>query len=339
MPPPGSPPGTWVDGSGNIHYPNPYPTEGASDVPGYEGNIYTNPNPTAGGQGQTAPNTTRNFLSRDEIMAMYANRGYANPSEEDIYRAMVMPRGVVTSWMDAYYPPGGQGVPEGSTAAWGFNNSSYYQGLFERYFAIQSMAQNLFGHELTAEQVAEFARNKISDDQILYHWRQTDEYKQIFAEKPAYMTEADFRQVLNKIQTEGAATKEAFQNYGGRAISDQELRQIYAGGPGTDTIRQEYTQVMGMKASADAARGKLSGSPVKDTYLGPTQPLLGIGINAGASTGQPTSFDFTAPSYTQVTPSLTSAPPTEKWLTYSDYQQGRVNPNYVQRLDTDQKPS
>lgn len=192
-----------------------------------------------------------------------------------------------------------------------YNDSNEYK---DRAATLEEYALQIFGHELGLQYLDNLIRSGVSDTVILYHWRQSPEYRSMFTGKPEFMSESQYRTAREKAVTDQFDTQAAFQEYAGKTLTFDELNKIYYGGPWSEAIRRQYAQVQGMKASREATRGKLQTAAVKETPLGPVQPALGNYLQAATATSP-----------------LQSVPDSQRWRSYADYVQGISNPGWRPR--------
>lgn|SRR3990172_752176 len=186
-----------------------------------------------------------------------------------------------------------------------YANSHEYK---TRYAEIQDSARGIFGYELDPGVVNGWIRADITDSELIYNWRNTPEYTRRFAGKPAWMSEKEYLGIYDKYAAEKDITKSDFGTYGGKLITEDDLRKIYYGGPGSEEIRKQYVEIQGRKAARESVSGKLINTTVTQTPFGPTQQLM-RGISSAAGQGG-------------------SLPPTERFASYQDYKAGAENSKF-----------
>ena len=142
----------------------------------------------------------------------------------------------------------------------------------------------------------------------MWGWRSSDRYRYHFRGKPAYMSEAEYYQAMDKLQTRGPDVLETMRAYGDVPLWDENaaLRMIFLGGPGTAGIRESYARAQRRKASYDTLRGRSRGAKVKETPLGPIQPTM-RGTNVAATRGRGITPELKTDIFSQ---------------TYSDFKEG-----------------
>lgn len=183
--------------------------------------------------------------------------------------------------------------------------------MFNEYKAtMESLMDQTLGYRLPTQTIYNWWLSGVTETQAVHAIRNSQAYKDMFHGKPAWMTESQYRGLREKQDLESGGLKRDWQAFYGRELTNDELDKIFYGGPGSETVRGEYARLQGIRTSRAAMRGKLQTADVKLTGLGPTQPLMAEGIQAGLGG------------------STSGASSNEKWLSYSDYLEGKVNPSY-----------
>lgn len=187
-----------------------------------------------------------------------------------------------------------------------FNTSNEYQ---DRWAQIVEMHRKVFGYDPDARFVDHIIRHEMTDSQVLFGMRNTDKYKAMFAGKPEWMDESQYRRLYDDKVSKQDSVRNAFSTYAGKNISEDELNKIFFGGPGSEAVRREYARVQSLQASTDALRGQRVNTAVKIGPTGPVQQLM-----AGREANAPSTGSM-----------ISQAPVTQdSWLNYEDIR-NRVN--------------
>jgi len=225
----------------------------------------------------------------------------------------------VRDWISKLAP--GAAVPEEKVAELS-QTSDYYMQTYlkslpeyansleykEKMADFQDLHQRIFGYQ--SPDIAgldSFIRYNLSQSQVLAGWRKLPEYSAMFAGKPGYMSEDQYRTAYNDMLTGQEGVRKAFGLYSARKdLTQDDINKIFFGGPGSDEIRREYARVKAVKDSTDAVRGNLASTTVKATPLGPTTPML-----AG--------YEVSSPTEPYVVPKDQQQNPDNSWGFYNRY--------------------
>lgn len=180
-----------------------------------------------------------------------------------------------------------------------YNTSNEYQ---DRWAQIVEMHKKVFGYDPDARFVDHIIRHEMTDSQVLAGMRNTDKYKAMFAGKPEWMDESQYRKLYDEKVMKQEGVTNAFSTYAGRQLSEDELNKIFYGGPGSEAVRREYARVQSLQASREALRGQRLNTAVKVGPTGPVQQLM-----AGRDAAAPDTGGDTAPPATS-----------GSWLKYED---------------------
>jgi hypothetical protein len=237
---------------------------------------------------------------RQTIIDLYDQYARRVPSETEIAQYLETSAYQVTAALRRY-DSGYNATPE-----WG-----------TRYTQLQALSLQIFGDYSDPQQLDHFIRQELSDDQVMFGWRSTARYQQMYAGKPPQMSESKYRELKDTYELEGPTTRNMFKHFLGLDVTDQDMQKIYYGGEGSADIRREYARVRALQASEDSRfKQPQINTQVELSPFGPTTPMM-RGLEAG-----PTDLPPLPP------PGQIESDANARWLSFRDYVAQRENPRY-----------